>query len=190
MRWNSKPIVMFRPAFLLFIISISGFASCEWQHDEVYEEPITSLTYILTPDSGTAVVLQYLDRDGEGGRPAIINSGTLQANTIYNGEIKLNLLGKHMIDTSSVAEQPEKHQIFFLPQDGLQLTTEYADRDANGYPVGFKTIVNTGSASEGTLTIIIKDQPNKSAPGVADGDLTNAGGSIDAEVSFELTISN
>lgn len=190
MRWNSKPIVMFRPASLLFFLLISVLISCDWQHDDFYEEPITSLTYILTPDSGTTVVLQYLDRDGEGGRPAIINSGTLQANTSYNGEIRLNTLGKHMIDTSSVAEKPEMHQIFFLPQNGLQLTTEYADRDANGNPVGFKTIVNTGSASEGTLTIIIKHNPNKSAPGVADGDLTNAGGSTDAEVSFELTISN
>ena len=181
---------MFRPASLLLVLIILGFASCEWQHNEVYEEPITSLTYILTPDSGTAVVLQYLDRDGEGGRPAIINSGTLQANTTYNAEIRLNTLGKHIIDTTSVAVQPEKHQIFFLPQNGLQLTTEYADRDANGYPVGFKTIVNTGSASEGTLTIIIKDQPNKSAPGVADGDLTNAGGSVDAEVSFAIRLSD
>lgn len=56
--------------------------------------------------------------------------------------------------------------------------------------MGFKTIVNTGSTSVGTLTIIIKDQPNKSAPGVADGDLTNAGGSVDAEVSFAIRLSD
>ena len=181
---------MLRPTPLLLTVILSVFAACEKPHEDVYEEPITSITFILTPDSGTTVVLQYLDRDGEGGRPAIINSGTLQANTTYDAEIRLNTLGKHIIDSTSIAEQPELHQIFFLPQNGLQFSTEYADRDANGYPVGFKTNVTTGSASEGILTIIIKHNPNKSVPGATDGELTNVRGKTDVEVSFSLTISN
>jgi hypothetical protein len=181
---------MLRPISLLFAAFLFVFAACEEPHDEVYEEPITSLTFILTPDSGTTVVLQYLDRDGIGGQPAIINNGTLLPETNYECELKLNTLGKHLIDSTSIAQQPKLHQVFFLPQNGLQFTTEYADSDANGFPVGFKSQLTTGSASRGRLTLIINHHPDKQAEGVANGDLTNAGGSTDFEVSFDVAVNN
>ncbi len=179
---------MQQPTSLLFALLIIGFTSCDFSHDETYEEPITSALLILTSDTGTAVVLQYLDRDGEGGRPAIINSGTLYPNTEYQAQVQLNTLGKHIIDTTSIAQQPEMHQVFFLAQNGLKLKSEYNDFDSNGFPIGLNATIRTESQGEGQLTIIIKHNPNKSGRGVAEGDVTNAGGKTDFEVSFDLSV--
>jgi len=179
---------MIRPASLLLALLILGFTSCEFHHDEVYEEPITSLTYIFTPDNGTTVVLQYLDRDGEGGQPAVINSGSLAPSTTYQGQLQLNSLGKHIPDTTSIARNPENYQVFFLPQNGLELQAGYNDLDANGSPVGLKTTIHTGPSSEGRLMVIIKRNPDKSAAGVVDGNITNAGGKTSFEVSFDVRI--
>ncbi|MCB0755605.1 MAG: type 1 periplasmic binding fold superfamily protein [Flavobacteriales bacterium] len=181
---------MLRPASLLLALLILGFTSCELHHDEAYEEPITSFTYILTPDTGSTVVLQYLDRDGDGGQEPIVHSGTLLANTVYEGQLLINSMGKHIIDTTSIMQAPEMHQIFYLPMNGLQLQTTYTDQDANGNPVGFSTQLTTGDASRGRLTILIKHEPDKHALGVADGDVSNAVGSIDFEVDFNVVVSD
>ena len=98
------------------MLLILGLTSCDLSHEEQYEEPITSALFVLMPDTGTAVILQYLDRDGEGGRPAIINSGSLQPNSSYHAELLLNTMGKHIIDTTSIARNPENYQVFFLPK--------------------------------------------------------------------------
>jgi hypothetical protein len=181
---------MLRPTSLLLALSLLVFTSCEFSHDEVYEEPIISALFIMTPDTGTAVVLQYLDRDGNGGRPAIINSGSLRPNTRYQTQLLLNTMGKHMTDTTSIARNPEEYQVFFLPQNGLLLKAEYNDVDANGFPIGLNTTLSTSAASTGLLTVIIKHKPDKSAQGVADGDLTQAGGRTSFEVSFEMAVSD
>lgn len=60
----------------------------------------------------------------------------------------------------------------------------YADADANGKPIGLKTILNTGGASSGTLKIILRHQADKNAAGVSNGNPTNAGGETDIEVDF------
>ena len=36
--------------------------------------------------------------------------------------------------------------------------------------------------------MILKHEPNKSAAGVAGGDVTNAGGETDAEMEFPITV--
>jgi hypothetical protein len=176
---------MLRPTSLLFV-ALFVFAACEVPHDEVYEKPITSLLYILTPDSGESVILHFMDRDGEGGRPAMVNRGKLLPETTYHCQLQLNSMGKHLTDSTSVAQEPELHQVFFLPQNGLQASVTYADADTNGYPIGLTSTLTTGYEASGQLTIIIKHRPNKQAQGVLEGDVTNAGGSTDLEVAFSL----
>lgn len=179
---------MLRPTSLLFALLISGFTSCDFSHDELYEEPITSALLVLTPDSGRTVVLQYLDRDGESGQPAIISGGSLAPNTTYHCEVHLNTIGKHIVDSTSIAQLPEYHQVFFLTQNGLEVSTRYTDTDANGFPVGLKSTLTSDEISRGQLTIIIKHHPNKNAEGVAHGDVSNSGGKTDFEASFEVAV--
>jgi hypothetical protein len=129
-----------------------------------------------------------LDRDGLGGHPPIVNSETLLANTVYEGQLLINSMGEHIIDTTSIMQSPELHQVFFLTMNGVELQTTYKDQDANGNPVGFTTQLTTGSASRGRLTILIKHNPDKQALCVADGDVSNAGGSVDVEVNFNVVV--
>jgi hypothetical protein len=45
-----------------------------------------------------------------------------------------------------------------------------------------------GSVGNGNLTVTLRHDLNKSAAGVASGNITNAGGSTDAAVSFPVVV--
>jgi hypothetical protein len=64
----------------------------------------------------------------------------------------------------------------------------YDDSDSNGDPVGIVTTVHTGDTGNGLLTITLRHEPDKSATGVAGGDITNAGGDTDLEVTFPVMV--
>ncbi len=169
------------------------FASCEKDDPEIpnEEEVITTLTYTLTPVSGGDVVtLTFQDLDGDGGNDPIISGGSLEANKAYTG--KLSLLNETEDPAGDIGEEvkeeDKEHQFFFQVSANLNLTVIYADVDADGNPVGLDTAISTGEASQGQLTIILRHEPNKSAAGVAGGDVTNAGGETDIEVTFDVDI--
>jgi hypothetical protein len=54
--------------------------------------------------------------------------------------------------------------------------------------LGIVNLAISGAASTGTLGVILRHQLDKNAAGVADGDITNAGGDTDIEVVFPVTI--
>ena len=154
------------------------------------EELITTLIYTLVPlDGGDSVVLSFQDTDGEGGNEPVIITETLSPNVLYSGTI--SLLNESMEPAENigleVAAENEEHQMFYQT-DGVDLTIEYADIDANGNPLGLSTMLNTGDAGIGNLTITLRHEPEKTANGVADGDITNADGETDIEVTFQITI--
>ncbi|MFN0202729.1 MAG: type 1 periplasmic binding fold superfamily protein [Bacteroidia bacterium] len=171
----------------VLLLGLSIFTSgCE--HEPIIpneEELITTLTYTLTPSGGgTAITLTYKDLDGDGGNaPTTTLSGNLAANTTYIG--KLVLLNESVTPAEDISAEikaeKETHQFFFQPASALKATVSYTDTDANGKPVGLETSLVTTYASEGDLTIILRHEPNKSASGVATGDVTNAGGETDIE---------
>lgn len=154
------------------------------------EEVITTLTYTLTPANGdSAVVLTFQDLDGDGGNDPIITGGTLNANTVYSGE--LTLLNELETPAGNITEEIEEealaHQFFFQPTS-VDATVTYADMDSNGNPIGLSTALSSGAASSGTITIILRHEPSKDAAGVSSGDITNAGGETDIEVTFDLDV--
>ena len=65
---------------------------------------------------------------------------------------------------------------------------DQADFDGDGNPVGLANILTTGSAGSGNLTVTLKHEPDKSASGVSDGDMTNAGGETDISVTWVITV--
>lgn len=183
---TTRPLL---PYLLLALLS-----GCSYTDNVVItvEEPITSLFLVLTPDTGQKVIMHYMDHDGEGGMEPIILGGTLQANTRYTGELLLRnaLNGKmeHFYDSTSVAEQAALHQVFYAFQGNGKLTTTYTDMDENGNPFGLQTTVQTEASCEGRWMITVVHGPDKLAPGVAEGDITHSGGSIDAQVVFEVVV--
>lgn len=118
-------------------------------------------------------------------------SGDLNANTVYNGEITFLNETVTPADniTAEVEEEGEEHQIFYQIPASLG-TIGYTDFDVNAKPVGLTFTYTTGNAGTGNLTVTLRHLPNKSAAGVAAGDITNAGGATDAQVTYPIVIAN
>lgn len=167
---------------------------CEKEPDEPEitneEEVITTLTYTLTPvGGGDVVVLQFKDLDGDGGNDPIITTDTLMADTMYTGVIQLLNETENPAEdiTEEVREEDEEHQ-FFFESSTSGLSVAYKDQDADGKPVGIESTLTTGNAGTGILKVTLRHEPSKSAMGVSTGDITNAGGETDIEVSFPIII--
>ena len=181
-------------SLILFLFTFAFLTSCN-DDDDIgggggEEELITTLNFTLTSTSGDVVTLSFQDLDGDGGDDPIISGGTLAANTTYTGITTfLNESETPAEDvTIEVREEDDEHQVFFIPSSSLNATVSYSDEDDAGNPVGLTSSLTTGDASSGTLQIILRHEPDKSASGVAGGDITNAGGETDIEVSFDVTI--
>ena len=179
---------------LSIILSTTMFLSLACDPDDPApvneEELITRLNYILTPNGGgEEVTLSFSDPDGDGPAPPIFTFGTLTSNTVYSG--RLELFNDSVDPAENISEEIEEedaeHQFFFLIE-GIDVDVAYIDSDTNGNPVGLATTLTTGNASSGQLTIILRHEPDKSAAGVSEGDITNAGGETDIEVPFSVDI--
>ena len=178
----------------LIFVSLLSIMSCSDDPEdpiiENEEEVITTLTYTLTPsEGGSAVVLSYQDLDGDGANEPTITNGTLSAETTYSGS--MTLLNETESPAESITEEIEEedadHQFFFVTTvSGLSVA--YADTDDDGNPVGLASTLTTGSAGSGNLTVTLKHEPDKSASGVSDGVITNAGGETDISVTWTITV--
>jgi len=178
---------------LSFLFAVALFAmSCEKKEPEIpnEEEVITNLIYTLTPtNSGTPVVLSFADLDGDGGNAPVITGGTLIANASYSGSIELLNSTETPVEnvTEEIEEEDDEHQFFF--QTSINgLTVAYNDQDGDGNPVGLATTLATADAGSGSITIILRHEPDKSASGVANGVIDNAGGETDIEVTFDVEV--
>ncbi|QXP73732.1 type 1 periplasmic binding fold superfamily protein [Tenacibaculum sp. AHE15PA] len=181
----------FKIIALLFISSIISI-SCSDDNPEIIngEEVITTIKVVLTPKSGTTVTLESKDLDGDGPNAPVITGGTLAANTSYSAVITLlNETESPAEDiTLEVAEEADEHQ-FFYNATNLNSTFSYAgENDSNGNPVGINFTVLSGDAASGSFTFTLRHEPSKSAEGVASGDITNAGGETDIEVTIPVTV--
>jgi hypothetical protein len=155
------------------------------------DEVITTVMAEFTPQGGgTAVTLTSRDLDGDGpDAPVVTVSGPFMAGTVYNGAVTfLNELASPAEDiTEEVEEEGTEHQVF-IQQTGLGTIT-YTDQDADGNPIGLAfTFEAAAQPATGIMTITLRHEPNKIAEGVANGDISNAGGSTDAEVTFATEV--
>ena len=181
--------------FILFGLFSLFFVACKKDDPKEpvipnEEEVITTLNFTLTPvGGGTPVEFKFKDLDGDGGNPPEISVGKLDTNTQYTGSVELlNELETPADDiTIEVREEAEEHQ-FFFQSTASGLSVAYDDLDEDGKPIGLVTTITTQGASTGTLTITLKHEPVKDASGVSMGDITNAGGETDIEVTFDVGI--
>jgi hypothetical protein len=153
------------------------------------EEVITTVRYTLTPlNGGTAKVFQFQDLDGDGGNVPVVSVDTLDADSTYIGSIVfLNELETPAEDiTKEVLEEGDEHQVFYQATSGDFMVT-YTDVDKNGNPLGLSTTFESRTMG-GSLTVILRHEPDKAAAGVSGGDITNAGGETDIEVVFPINV--
>lgn len=174
---------------LLLLLTLTGCAK-EEPIIPNEEELITTVKITFTPSQGgDARVFQYQDLDGEGGNAPTVTAEALQANTAYNMSVEFQNESTDPVDniTDEVQEEGVDHQLFYSFTGGIG-TLVYADQDDNGNPIGLQNTFTTGNASTGNMTLTLKHQPDKNAAGVKNGDITNAGGETDVEVTFYVEV--
>lgn len=193
---------------VLLLLAIPFFVACEGNDDDVSQpivneaELITVLNLTLinpvTHDTTSAV---FSDPDGPGGIPPTIAPIVLK----FTGENDQYLANIVVLDSSDpndveeinpeILEESEMHQFFYIlnSQSNDILNISYdpeEETDSNGNPLGLSSVWNvSGLSNQGeTVTIVLRHSPNKGGVGVATGDITNAGGETDIEVTFQLEI--
>lgn len=175
--------------FVPLVVAAAFLASCDPAKptDPHEEELITTVTVDLVAD-GTSAQFSYVDIDGDGGNDPTVTADNLQANTTYTGSITLLNESETPAEdiTAEVSAEAVDHQFFFA--HGANITTTYTDQDADGNPVGLAFTLVTGDASSESFTVTLRHEPDKTGTDVADGDITNAGGETDIEVTFNFDI--
>lgn len=181
-----KKIILF--SLLVFLVACGDNDPIIPQESEL----ITSVEYVLTPMNAAGldqVVFSFEDIDGDGGEDPVIIEGILKANTTYAGELKLlnNSVSPPIDLTEEINSEALDHQFFFISTKG-DLVVNYSDEDSEGNPLGLKTILSSGNPGNGTLTIILRHEPDKFAQDVKNGSIINAGGETDIEVTFNVQV--
>lgn len=155
------------------------------------EELITTLILTFTDGATPANVyeLRFTDEDGDGGNAPVITGDTLPAGTAL--QLALRVLDESGSTPEEITEEiqaeDEEHQFFFQVTDA-NLQIAYADADADGLPIGLSNTAITGAASNGSLRVTLIHEPLKSAAGVSLGQIENAGGETDIEVTLPVVI--
>lgn len=182
----------------LILLASIVFTACSNDDDGSNPEPvneeevITTLKATLTPvGGGTPITLQTQDLDGDGPDPAVITvSSALAVNTTYDGSLLLLNETESPAEeiNEEIEEEDDEHQFFYQASNAVA-TFAYADFDGNGNPVGLEfTLTTAATASAGNITITLRHEPSKSAEGVSDGEITNAGGETDIQAVFPVVI--
>lgn len=155
------------------------------------EELITTVVLTFTDPENTASTyeLRSSDPDGAGGTAPTITSDPLPASFGFVATVRvLNESVSPAVDlTSHVQAEGAEHQ-FFYQISGANLSMSYGDTDANGKPIGLLCAAATGAASTGSIVVTLRHGPDKNAANVTAGDITNAAGETDIEVTIPVTI--
>lgn len=180
----------------MLLLTMAAIISCDPDETEPVnqEELITTVKYTLTPQGGgSTVVLSFRDLDGDGGTAPVITGGELVNGKTYDGVIELLNESKSPAEDigDEVTEEGVDHQLFFRVStqeliDAFEYT--YIDKDINGYPIGLITTLKTLNVGSGNLILTLRHKPNKGGLNVSLGDITNAGGETDIEVSLPIQI--
>ena len=147
------------------------------------EELITTVELTFT-EMGSSSVFSIRDTDGDGGNPPEKETIQLAAAKTYTVAVRfLDESNSTAINdiTTEVQEESNDHLVCFSSTDALTAPT-INDVDANGNPLGLSATLTTNQAGNGTLTVVLKHQPDKS--------LTNpcTTGETDVEVTFDVVV--
>ena len=191
---------MKKQTFLLPLLILSLiFTGCsnDDDHDDhshpVNEEEIITTVEVTLSDGTNSYVLIWEDLDGDGPDLPIITGATIPSNS-YDAEIQLynktlDPTDDEYVVTTEILEEDVDHQFFFNASNGLNVFDfVYADADVDGNPIGQQFIIEDVSGSGGDLNIVLLHEPNKNADGVSDGDITNAGGDTDIDITFPIIV--
>lgn len=154
------------------------------------EEVINEVVIQLTAADQSVYTLRYYDADGDLSGSPVITADTLPLHSVLEGTITLtNSLVQPAEDiTEEVREEGDDHQLFYIVNGNQAPDITYRDVDNNQLPIGLAFTMATKDATQATLTVILRHLPNKTAIGVKEGDIANAGGETDIQIDFPLIV--
>jgi len=187
------PTTKFIAAAFLFV----ALAACKKEDDPAptpvgpnESELITTLILTFTdPELNEVFEMRFRDLDGEGGNAPVITTVPLPGGRAFILRLRvLDESGSSPVEiTNEILAEANDHQ-FFFDVEGADLAISYSDQDGNGKPLGLQNLAISGAASSGSLKVTLRHELDKDGEGVSNGDITNAGGDTDLEVSFPLVV--
>ncbi len=191
--------------FSIIALAALTFVACEDDDDDDppptvvnEEEVITDMTLtFVDPDTQTSTSFTFSDPDGEGGNAPTIDDIVLNANTAYQVSIEvLDASNPNDVEdiTEEIEEEDDEHQFFFITGNGAEnsvtITYDPNDVDDDGNPIGLSSnwMVTQATTGGETIRVVLRHEPNKDGAGVSDGDIANAGGESDIDVTFNFTV--
>ncbi|TAF35014.1 MAG: type 1 periplasmic binding fold superfamily protein [Cytophagales bacterium] len=178
-------------ALLAVVISFGSCKKDEHNHGSDQENLTTLKLIFKNKASGVEQTFVYADKDGVGGNnptqdPIILADGA-------NYDLTLQVLdesGTTAKDiTPEIITKGEEHQFFFTNSSiGTLVNVKYEDKDAKNNPIGVKNTLTSIRAGKGKFRVSLRHEPNKSAAGVKDGQIANAGGETDIEADFDISV--
>jgi hypothetical protein len=181
--------------YVTFFLSTIYLNSCNKNPGDINEEElITTVIYKLDAVGNSQdVIMTFRDKDGNGGQnPEFSTIGTLKSGETYDGSITIlneSVNPVHDI-TNEIQAEATAHQFFFTISGNLagKVSITYDDKDQNNQPIGLRTKLTAAATGSGKLRVVLKHEPDKKAGGVSSGDITNAGGDTDVDVTFDVEV--
>ena len=174
----------------LFALSITSCNNDDDSSEPVNEEEVISTVIAIFSNGNSTVTLTSRDLDGDGPNDPVTEiSGPFVANTTYAGTVQFwNELEDPAEDiTEEVEEEALEHQVFYSVTNNIG-NFSYGDMDSEGNPIGLVYSFTTNDAGNGAMTITLRHEPNKDGEGVSDGNIANAGGETDIQVTFNVSV--
>ena len=141
------------------------------------------LTLVDQADSTKVYTFKFVDLDGDGGNPpSKFDTIRVPQNSTLIGNIEFLDESKNPVEeiTEEIEEEASEHQLFYIAS-GVNVTIATSDVDAENRPLGLKSVWTAGEASNGTVKVTLKHQPNNTKPATP-GNITV--GDTDVELNF------
>ena len=166
----------FKLFMIAFVISLVGFSACK--KEEVDEQENLNVLKIKIG----ATTFTWSDTDGAGGAAPKIDTIRLTPNGSFASEITIQDGSVSPVKDFTPEIITEKNDHLFVYKPTGNLTVTDLSKDGNSKNFGQVATVKTTTAGNGSLQIILKHLPNKSA---ADPSTT---GETDIDVVFPVVI--
>ncbi len=150
------------------------------EHDAITK---MQLAFVDSATNAAAGTFTWADPDGIGGNnPTQIDTISLAANKTYR--VNLSVFAQHDNHedniTAEILNEKNDHLFVYKNISG-NISVQTTDKDDNNLPIGIETKWTSGSASTGSVNVVLRHQP-----GVKDG--TETPGDTDVDITLPVKI--
>ncbi len=164
----------------LLALSLAG---CKKDNTTEQEVITTVVVHLTAADGSYNQEFEWNDPDGAGGNNPAIDNIVLPSGKTYSCQIRVYDRSKTPeVDIAAEIKAENTAHLFVYIPDGVDIIVTPTDTDDNGKPFRIATNWAAGAPSVGSMTILLKHEPDKNA---ANPDLT---GETDFEVAFPVRI--